>query len=113
MSTSLPAAFASLEPFAAEWAMATQNGRQAKRLASSAADLRKFYDAMLPHIEAVLDLADTFPVGQMSAQVEQLFFMALMLAEISPNVELYGGQPGVPHSFEEPRMIAVHGELRG
>lgn len=113
MSATLPKAFAGLEIYADDWALATQNERQAQRLKSTPKALRQFYDAMLPQIEAILDAADQFPVGKMSPEVERLFFMALSLAEIATHVELYGGQVGVPHSFEEPRLIAVHGDLRG
>lgn len=38
-----------------------------------------------------------------------MFKLALSLAEVAPHVELYGGDPAVPHSFTEDRMIAAHG----
>ena len=43
----LPADFADLEPFA-DWALATEPERYAKRLSSSQAELEAFYNAGMP-----------------------------------------------------------------
>lgn len=90
--------------------MPTQNRRWEKRLASSKEDLIAFYDAVLPHLGDILDHADTFPLGELPEASARLYDLSLMLAEIAPNVELYAGEPGIPHSFEEDRFIAVHGD---
>jgi hypothetical protein len=113
MSARLPQGFSDLEVWVAEWSLATQNGRWDKRLRSSAEELRAFYDAVLPHLPAILDDVDGYPLGQLPDAAERLFNLAMMLAEIAPNVELYGGDPDVPYSFEERRFIAAHGERRG
>ena len=108
----LPGGFEDLEDLVEDWAMPTQNKRWDKRLASSREELIDFYQALLPHIEEILDHVDRFKIGQLPEDSARLFDLALMLAEISPNVELYDGDPNVPHSFEERRFVAVHGDDR-
>ena len=108
----LPEGFAELETWANEWALPTQNTRWDKRLASTREELIAFYNAVLPHLERILDHVDQYPLGELPERSVRLFDLALMHAEISPNVELYDGAQDVPHSFEEKRFIAVHGNDR-
>ena len=112
MPKQLPEGFAELETWASEWALPTQNTRWDKRLASTREELFTFYNAVLPHLEPILDHVDQYPLGELPAQSARLFDLALMHAEIAPNVELYDGDPNVPHSYEEKRFIAVHGNDR-
>ena len=109
----LPRGFEHLESWTEDWALATQNERWDKRLASTREELQAFYAALLPDLEAILDHVDRYPLGELPPASARLFFLALMHAEIAPNVELYGGDPAVPYSFEERRFIAVHGDLSG
>ena len=112
MSKQLPEGFAELETWVSEWALPTQNTRWDKRLASTREELIIFYNAVLPHLERILDHVDQYPLGELPEQSAILFNLALMHAEIAPNVELYDGDPNVPHSYEEKRFIAVHGNDR-
>ena len=109
MTRLLPEGFDELETWASEWAMPTQNTRWDKRLASSREELIAFYNAVLPYLERILDHVDEYPLGELPEDSARLFDLALMHAEIAPNVELYDGDPNVPHSYEERRFIAVHG----
>ena len=113
MSGSLPKQFEDLEYLVLEWALATQNERQVRRARSTKGELQALYDALAPNLDAILEHVDQFPLGEMPPDTERLFFLALMLAEISPHVELYSGDPNVPHSFDETRFVAVHGDKRG
>jgi hypothetical protein len=108
----LPEEFAPLENWAVEWALPTQNQRWDKRLASTSDEINAFYRAILPWLERILAHADQFPLGALPTASARVFDLALMHAEIAPNVELYKSDPRVPHSFEERRFIAVHGEHR-
>ena len=109
MNRLLPEGFESLESWVEAWAMSTQNLRWDKRLASTRAELLEFHGALLPHLENILDHVDQYDIGKLPEKSARLFDLALMLAEISPNVELYDGDPNVPYSFEERRFVAVHG----
>jgi hypothetical protein len=106
----LPPGFEILDPFAADWALETQDQRYVKRRNTSAEALRAFYDAMLPHIEKILDEVDRYPLGTLPESHRPLYAMALSLAEIAPHVELYRGDPLVPHAFAENRMLSLHGD---
>lgn len=108
----LPQGFEELETWADAWALPTQNTRWDKRLASTRTELLAFYNAVLPHLERILEHVDEYPLRKLPEQSARLFDLALMHAEIAPNVELYDGNPDVPHSFEEKRFIAVHGNDR-
>ena len=112
MAQLLPDGFDDLGTWAVGWAMPTQNSRWDKRLSSSREELIAFYDAVQPNLERILEHADKFEIGKLPEQSARLYDLALMVAEIAPNVELYGGDPDVPHSFEEKRFIAVHGDDR-
>jgi hypothetical protein len=110
MSTKLPKQFERLEPFVADWALETQNRRYDKRLRSSRSELRAFYDAATPLLPDALNYLDRFPLGQIPADDLPLCHLMLSLAEIAPHIELYGGDPCVPHAFDERRFVAEHGE---
>ena len=109
MAQLLPDGFDDLETWAVEWAMSTQNTRWDKRLKSTAEELIAFYSAIQPKLERILDHVDTFEVGKLPEQSARLYALAMMVAEIAPNVELYAADPNVPHSFEEKRLICVQG----
>lgn len=109
----LPEGFEELESWVAEWAQPTQNRRWDKRLASSKDEITAFYQALLPHLERILEHADRFALGALPPDSARLLDLAMMHAEIAPNVELYDGDPNVPYSFEERRFIAVHGDDAG
>lgn len=104
----LPAEFADLAPFL-DWALPTADERQIKRRHSNREELKAFYDAVLPRLEAILTEVDKYPLGGLPESHHAIYDIALSLAEVAPHVELYGGSPGVPYAFEEGRFIAVHG----
>jgi hypothetical protein len=104
----LPEAFADLTPFL-DWALPSADERQTRRRTSSKEELKAFYDAMLPRIEATLTEVDAYPLESLPASLHPLYHLALSLAEVAPHIELYGGAPGVPYAFEETRFIAAHG----
>ena len=108
---SLPKGFESLEPLVEKWALHTQNERQHQRINSSRGELRYYYDNVLPRLPEILNCVDTYELGQLPPPAARLFALALSLAEIAPHIELYGGNPKVPHSFDESRLIAEHGAV--
>jgi hypothetical protein len=112
MAQLLPDGFDDLETWAVDWAMPTQNTRWDKRLSSTREELIAFYKALQPRLESILKHVDEYEIGKLPEQSGRLYAMALMMAEIAPNVELYDGDPDVPHSFDEKRFIAVQGDER-
>jgi len=113
MNTTLPKGFEDIAAYADRWSLGSHDERYVARREASREELKAFYDAILPRMEEILDLADQYPLGEMPEDVANLFYMALSIAEISPHIELYGGDPMVPHAFEESRFVAVDGDVRG
>ncbi len=109
----LPAGFESLSSWVADWSLPTQNARWDKRLGSTPEEIAAFYAAAQPELEAILEYVDRFAFGELPEPGKRLYNLALMVAEIAPNVELYDGDPNVPHSFQERRFVADHGEVVG
>jgi len=112
MDSSLPDEFRDLDGFAVRWSLPTQNQREEARRASSAHDRKEFYDAVVPRLPAIIDYLNRFPLDSMPVETQRLLHLALSVAEIAPNVELYRGSTTVPFSFEERRFIAVHGDRK-
>jgi hypothetical protein len=102
----LPEQFQQLEPFLS-WALATERERTARRHASSIAEIRAFYDAMVVRLGEILTFLNEFSLEDVPADVNQLFFLTLSLAEVAPAVENFG-QPGVVDGYDFSRFIPIH-----
>lgn len=105
---SVPAGFEALARFS-RWALPTADQRTKARREATSEDLREFYEAALPHLEPILDACDRFALGELPESHQDIFNLALSMAEIAPHVEFYRDSPSVPFAFEESRFIAVHG----
>lgn len=92
----LPEPFADLEPFA-QWCLATEAERYAKRLSSSMDELQAFYDAAFPRLEDALAYLDQFPLDAMPDDARQLLRLCCSLVNVSFPVEVWR-QPRVPDS---------------
>ena len=99
----LPEGFAELERFVADWALASEAARNAKRLSSSFDDIRAFYDAMLPQIDSIGEHLARFDLGDLPEPERCLFHLALSLMEVTPAVEIHG-MPDVPDAIEAERF---------
>ena len=100
MANLLPTEFADLEPFA-DWALATERERYAKRLASTMADLQAFYDAAFPRLEEANAYLEDYPIGQAERPIPEpqrnLLLLMMSLVLVSFPVEVWQ-QPRVPDS---------------
>ena len=88
-SNSLPADFADLEHFVADWVHEDASGRMAKRLSSQMPEIKAFYHAMLPRGEVALAYLRNFQLGAVPDDAARLLKLMLMLAEVAPAVEWY------------------------
>jgi hypothetical protein len=98
-----PEGFRDLEQWRA-WSLATEQERSDKRQASTMAEIRAFYDALLARAEEILTYVDQFPLDQMPEDARRLFYLTLALAEVAPAVELFG-QPSVIDGYDIKRFI--------
>ncbi|WP_459545582.1 hypothetical protein [Nocardia sp. X0981] len=92
----LPAEFADLAPFA-DWILATEPERYAKRLASTMPDMQAFYDAAFPRLEDAIAYCDRFPLDDLPEDARNLFHLLQSLVMVSFPVEVWK-QPRVPDS---------------
>ena len=92
----LPAEFADLEPFA-DWSLATEAERYAKRLASTMDEHQAFYDAAFPRFEAMLAHLDGYPLDALPEDATRLLWLCYSLVTTSFPVEVWR-QPRVPDS---------------
>ena len=102
----LPEAFADLEDWGA-WALPKETERSRKRQASTMAEIRAFYDALLPRMAAVLSYLNEFPLDGLPEPEERLFYLTLALAEVAPAVELFQ-QPREDETFDVAQFIPEH-----
>jgi hypothetical protein len=93
----LPAEFADLEPFAADWSLETERERYAHRLASTMDELQALYDAAFPRLDAVCAYLDGFPLDALPEDASRLLWLMYSLVNASFPIEVWR-QPRVPDS---------------
>ena len=84
----LPEEFADLAPWL-DWALEPERARTKKREASSMAEIRAFYDAVLPRLEEVIRYLEDYRDGDMPVPQHRLYLISLSLVEVANLVELY------------------------
>ena len=94
--TTLPTGFTDLEPFA-DWALATEAERYAKRLASSMEELEEFYDAAFPRLADAMAYLDGLDLHALPEEATALLWLCYSLVNVSFPVEVWR-QPRVPDS---------------
>jgi hypothetical protein len=98
MSTRLPAPFAALEHLVPDWAIEDGHERYLKRVNSSMADIRTFYDEVFPFADAAVAYVDTFDYAEdLPEDAANLRNLLYSLITVSLAVELWH-QPRVKHS---------------
>lgn len=98
MSTVLPKEFSQLEHLVPDWAIEDGHQRYVKRVNSSMAEIRAFYDEVFPHAEEAVAYIDKFDYSEpLSDDVANLRNLLYSLITVSLAVELWK-QPRVKHS---------------
>lgn len=103
----LPAGFKDLEVQVAAWALADENGRFHKRLDSSMEQIRQFYDAIAPRMEAVMAHLRNCPVTGLTAPDERLLRLALSYVEVSRVFEVWNQQDVRADFFDPQRFKCI------
>ena len=96
VTNQLPPEFADLEPWA-DWALATEPERYAKRLASPFDELQAFYDAAFPRLEDAAAYLEQLPLDDLPDDATRLLQLTYSLINISFPIEAWR-QPRVPDS---------------
>lgn len=98
-AVALPAAFADLAPWAERYALDSERERNLRRVTTSLEDLKAFYDAVLPRMDAVMDHLAGVPNHNPPAPERALAALASTFMEVSLAVELFKS-PTVPDGFD-------------
>ncbi|MGA8644498.1 hypothetical protein [Candidatus Binatus sp.] len=106
MDAQLPKEFAELERFS-EWVLPTSGERNKKRVTSTMPELKAFYDAMMKHIDRIVEYFKQFSMEEMPQDTKRLLYMTMSLVEVSHAVELYG-QPTVIGGMDSLRFKVVY-----
>lgn len=94
--TVLPPDFVDLEPFA-DWAIATEGARYAKRMSSTMDELQAFYDAAFPRLDAAASYLEQFDVRSLPEDAQRLLWLFCSIVTVSFPIEVWR-QPRVPDS---------------
>jgi hypothetical protein len=103
----LPPAFAALEPYVEVFALPDENARFRKRVTASMDELRAFYDAILPHMDAVMQHLQGCPAQGLPPADEALLRLALSYAEVSRVFEVWQQQDVRADFFDPARLHCV------
>lgn len=96
-TTALPAGFEELEPFVEKWAVDDIPARVHVRSTSTMAEIRTFYDAIVPRTVEAMALIDQHPLASLPDDVARLCKLVLSLASAATAIEIHG-QPTAPGS---------------
>ena len=83
MTSTLPEGFSDLEPYVADWALATRAARYAARLDRPFDELVAFYDAIAPRAEeaiAYLDRQDFNALGEDATRLLHLLYSMILVS---------------------------------
>jgi len=78
----LPGQFQDLAPYLA-WSLPTERERSAKRQASTMAEIKALYDALLPRMEEVLPYLAQFPPENIPVDVQNLFYRVTRVSRLT------------------------------
>ena len=104
----LPKQFADLERFVtAGWALPREHDRWARRVNSSTAEIKDFYETILPRMEAIVQYLDRNPLDKVPETDRPLLYLALAFMDVAPSWEIFQA-PDVPEpAYEINRMHIV------
>jgi hypothetical protein len=106
MSDALPMGFEQLEPFLG-LALGTERERHAAISAAAMAEVKAFYDAMLPVLPEALDHLNTFPLAALPERERSLLNLCLAMAEAAMAVEMFD-EVNPPYLMPVSRFEPVH-----
>ena len=93
----LPARFAELEPWVADWARATRAERYATRLSKTTEELEAFYDAIAPRAEEAIAYLDARDLDALPEDATRLLHLLYSMILVSYAVNIFH-QPRIPDS---------------
>jgi hypothetical protein len=106
MSAVVPAQFADLAPWVAEWAIETEKARAWKRVSTPIAKLREFHAATVPRLVEMIDYFNTLPNDPqaLAPAAKRLYALAQMVMEASAPIDLGWDTSDIEDVFPMARM---------
>ena len=103
-SNSLPADFADLSPWVTHWALRSEEARYRKLEASGIAELRAFYDALFPRLDAIIRYLDCYTVETLPPDAKVLFDLAMTFMETAHPIDLHWDTTDIDDKFPSNRF---------
>jgi hypothetical protein len=106
----LPAGFEDLEGFVAEFSLPSERERYQKRLSLTLLELRVFYDAIMPRMDAVMDDLTEYPaddVPSLPEPIRNLYHLAQSYFEASHPIELKWKGIDLDDAFPQTRIVYI------
>ena len=97
MGTSLPESFSDLEPYVADWSLASRKERYAARLDRPYGDLEVFYDAVAPRAEEAIAHLDGLNINALPEDATRLLHLLYSFILVSYAVNVFN-QNRIPDS---------------
>jgi hypothetical protein len=89
MGNLLPETFSELEPYVADWALATRAERYTARLERPFDDLVAFYDVIAPRAEEAISYLDGLDVNALPADATRLLHLLYSMILVSYAVNVF------------------------
>jgi hypothetical protein len=106
VSGCFPDGFTQLEAFES-WALPTERERHARKSSASMAEVRAFYDAMLPILPVALDHLNGFALTDLPEPERRLLDLCLAMTEAASTIENFGAV-NPPYLMSVDRFVPVH-----
>ena len=97
IATTLPAEFAELQPYVADWAKPTRDARYATRLSKSIDELSEFYDAVAARAEEAIEYLSRLDLRDLPDDATRLLQLLYSMILVSYAVNIFK-QPTIPDS---------------
>ncbi|EQB03029.1 hypothetical protein L286_13495 [Sphingobium sp. HDIP04] len=102
----LPEKFAEWEGFVSAWCLPDTHARFQARYEGDPADLRHFYDSLMPRVEEALAYLDDFPLEAMEEPERNLMNLLMSLSHVAYGLERHGA-PRAPNAVYPSRIRLV------
>ena len=89
MTSTLPEGFSDLEPYVADWALATRTERYAARLDRPFDELVAFYDAIAPRAEEALAYLDGLDINALPEDATRMLHLLYSMILVSYAVNVF------------------------
>ena len=89
MGNALPQAFSEIEPYVADWALATRAERYAARLDRPFDELVAFYDAIAPRAEEAIAYLDGLDINALPDEATRLLHLLYSMILVSYAVNVF------------------------